>query len=271
MLKLLHASMFRLRKSRLLWLCMVMAFVISSIFLMQIGGSGEGAWTLDEALLQTLPFLPVLYAAFIGLFLGTEYQDGTMRNKLAAGHTRIAVYLSQLFTAIIGCLGILLAWALSAAVGCVRLGWFTSPWTTLLLQFAVILMITAAAVSILTLLAMLITNRAVSCVAVILTVFALLLLSSYFYNALCEPELLSGAIMTENGFKVGEPMPNPSYIRGALRAVYQFLSDTLPSGQSILLANRELTHPGMSMLASLCIVLLTAGTGIAVFRRKDMK
>ena len=271
MLKLLHASFFRLRKSRLLLLCMTAAFVVSSIFLLQIGDSEESVWTLDEALLQILPFLPVLYAAFIGLFLGMEYQDGTMRNKIVAGHTRSAVYLSQLFTAMIGCLGILLAWSLSTAVGAVRLGWFVAPWTELLLRAVVILMTMAAMAAILTLFAMLITNRAVSSVTVILAIFALLLLSSYLYNSLCEPELLSAAIMTETGYEVGEPMPNPNYIGGTLRTVYQFLSEALPSGQAILMANQELTHPGLSLCASMCIVLLMIGAGIAVFHRKDLK
>lgn len=271
MLKLLHAGFSRLHKSRLLLLCMTAAFAVSSLFLLQIGGSEESVWALDEALLQILPFLPVLYAAFIGLFLGVEYQDGTMRNKIVAGHTRSAVYLSQLLTAMLGCLGILLAWALSAAVGAVRLGWFVAPWTELLLRAAVILMTMTAMAAILTLFAMLITNRAVSGVTVILTVFALLLLSSYLYNALCEPELLSAAIMTETGYEVGEPMPNPNYIGGTLRAAYQFLSEALPSGQAILLANQELTRPGLSLCASLCIALLMTGAGIAVFRRNDLK
>ncbi len=271
MLKLLHASLFRLRKSRLLLLCMTAAFAVSSIFLLQIGGSEESVWTLDEALLQILPFLPVLYAAFIGLFFGMEYQDGTMRNKIVAGHTRSAVYLSQLLTAMLGCLGILLAWALSAAVGAVRLGWFVAPWTELLLRAAVILMTMTAMAAILTLFAMLITNRAVSGVTAILAAFALLLLSSYLYNALCEPELLSAAIMTETGYEVGEPMPNPNYIGGTLRAAYRFLSEALPSGQAILLANQELTRPDLSLCASLCTALLMTGAGIAVFRRKDLK
>lgn len=171
----------------------------------------------------------------------------------------------------LGCLSILLAWALSTAVGAVRLGWFVAPWTELLLRAAVILMTMAAMAAILTLFAMLITNRAVSGVTVILVVFALLLLSSYLYNALCEPELLSTAIMTETGYEVGDPVPNPNYIQGTLRTVYQFLSETLPSGQAILLANQELARPGLSLCASLCIVFLSTGTGVAAFHRKDLK
>lgn len=270
MLKLLRANLRRLRKSRLLWLCMAAAFAISSVFLLRIGGS-EGGWTLDEALLQTLPFLPILYAVFVGLFLGTDYQDGTMRCKIIAGHTRCAVYLSQLLTAIIGCLGILLAWALSAAVGAVRLGGFTAPWTSLALQSAVILMILAATAAILTLFSMLITNRAVSGVVVILAVFALLVVGSCLYNALCEPELISSAVATESGYEIGEALPNPNYVRGALRTLYQLLTDALPSGQAIELANQELEHPLRSICASLGLALLTSGAGIAVFRRKDLK
>lgn len=270
MLKLLHAGLFRLRRSRLLWLCAAAAFAVSSAFLLQIGG-GESVWTLDEALFQVFPFLPVLYAAFVGLFLGMEYQDGTLRSKLIAGHTRGAVYLSALFTAMLGCLGIALGWALSAAVGTARLGWFSAPWTALLLRAALAALTAAASASILTLLAVLIPNRAVSAVAAILTAFALLALGSYFYNALCEPEMLSAAVMTESGFEIGEPTPNPNYIRGTLRTVYQLLMEALPSGQAILLANGELTRPLLSLGASACIVLLTSGAGIAAFRRKDLK
>ena len=271
MRKLLRANFSRLRTSRVLWLCMAAAFGVSVFFLLQMSGGNENMRTLDEAFLQVLPFLTILYAVWIGLFLGLDYQDGTMRNKLIAGHTRGAVYLSQLLAAIGGCLAVLLAWALSVAVGAVKFGWFTAPWQTLLLQAAVIVLMTAAVAAILTLLSMLVTNRAVAAVAAMLVVFGLLLLGSYFYNALCEPEMLSGAVMTETGFEVGDPVPNPKYVAGTLRTVFQLLLNVLPSGQAILLANQELARPGLALCASLCIILLTAGVGIAVFKRKDLK
>ncbi len=271
MLKLLRASFFRLVRSRVLLLCMAAAFAISSFFLLQMSSDSENTRTLDEAFLQVLPFLPVLYAVFIGLFLGIEYQDGTMRNKLIAGHARSAVYVSQLLAAMTGCLAILLAWALSAVVGVIKFGWFTLPWQAVLLQAAAILLQAGAMAAILTVIAMLVTNRAISGVASILAVFALLLLGSYLYNALCEPELMSAAIITENGFEVGDAEPNPMYIGGTLRTVFQFFVDTLPSGQAILLANQELAHPGLSLCASVCIALLTTGAGILTFKRKNLK
>ena len=170
-----------------------------------------------------------------------------------------------------GCFAILLAWAASVVIGVVKFGWFAAPAGTLLLYSAVILLLTAAEAAILTLLCLLVTNRAVSGVAAILLALALLILGSSFYNALCEPETTSPAIMTENGFEIGEPEPNPDYISGTLRTVYQFAVDALPSGQAILLANQELARPGLSLAASAGLILLVSAIGMAIFRRKDLK
>ena len=238
MRKLLRADLFCLRRNRVLWLCMAAAFVISAIFLLRLSTDNENMRILDDAFLQLLPFLSILHAAFIGLFLGVEYQDGTMRNKLVVGHSRRAVYGAYLITGTVGCFAILLAWAASVVIGVVKFGWFAAPAGTLLLYSAVIL---------------------------------LLILGSSFYNALCEPETTSPAIMTENGFEIGEPEPNPDYISGTLRTVYQFAVDALPSGQAILLANQELARPGLSLAASAGLILLVSAIGMAIFRRKDLK
>lgn len=201
MLKLLRADFFCLRRSRPFWVCAAAAFVLSSVYMLR--ADGDGMQTLEQNLLQVFPFLPILHAAFVSLFLGLEYQDGT-----------------------------------------------------LLLSAAVILLLTAAVAAILTMLCMLLTNRAVSAVTAILLMFGLLALASVFYNALCEPEMAAAAIMTVNGFEVGEPTPNPDYVSGALRTVYQFAVDALPTGQAILLANQELEHPAVSLSASAGLVLL---------------
>lgn len=46
------------------------------------------------------------------------------------------------------------------------------------------------------------------------------------------------------------PFLGLEYQDGTLRTVYQFAVDALPTGQAILLANQELTHPGLSLAAS---------------------
>ena len=271
MIKLLRANFFGLRRCRALWLCMAGAFLLSTAFLLRLEADGDPGQTLDQMFLQVFPFLAILHAVFISLFLGVEYQDGTLRNKLIAGHSRGKVYLSFLLTAIAGCFAILLAWGLSVGFGILKFGWFTAPAGSLLLSVAVILLLTAAEAALLTLLCMLLTNRAIAAVTAILLMFGLIILGSAFYNALCEPETLSAAIMTGDGFQVGPPEPNPRYISGMTRQVFQFAVDALPTGQAILLANGELMRPGLSLLASAGILLLAGAAGLAIFQRKDLK
>ena len=255
MRNLLRANFSRLWKSKALWL----------------RADPEGGIALDEAFGQVFPFLPLLYAAFLSLFLGVEYQDGTLRNKIIAGHARWKVYAASLLSGAAGCWVVLLGWLLSIPIGVLKFGWFTAPAAGLALELAVALGIAAAIAAILTLLGMLLPNRAVAAVLAILLVLGLLLLGSVLYNALWEPEYLTGMVMTANGIEMGEAQPNPNYISGTLRTVFQFLVDTLPTGQSILLANQELGRPGLSLAASGAIVLLCSGCGVAAFRRKDLK
>ena len=269
MRNLLRSNFYRLRRSRSLLLCMIGAFVIAVCFLLKLSGGDDHS--LDNLFLQTLPFLPIAYAVFVSLFLGVEYQEGLLRNKLIAGRSRTCVYLTSFAAALTGCLAILAAWALSAGVGVISFGWFRASAAELLMQAGTIILLTSAMAAILTLAAMLIPNRAVSAVVSILLALELLVLGSVFYNALCEPEFYSGAILTANGFEIGDPTPNPNYISGSLRTVYQLLVDILPSGQAILLANHELGQPVLSMCASACIVLLTSTAGMAIFERKDLK
>lgn len=107
-------------------------------------------------------------------FWGVEYQDGTLRNKLIAGHSRGTVYAAYLLVSIAGCFAILLAWMASAVIGVVKFGWFAAPAEVLLLNAVTILLLTAALAAFLTLLCLLIPNRAVSAVAAILLMFGLI-------------------------------------------------------------------------------------------------
>ena len=271
MLKLLRANFYRLWRSQALWLCAAGAFVLSAAFLLGVHAGEDGSATLDNMFLQVFPFLAILHAAFTSLFLGAEYQDGTLRNKLIAGHPRWEVYGAYLITAAAGCFVIMAGWLAGCAVGAMRFGWFTMPAQTMLLVLAVALLLTAALTAIFTLVGLLLPNRAAAAVVSIVLAFLLILAGSSFYNALNEPELTQSAVMTVNGFEYGDLIPNPYYISGIRRAVYRFAVDALPTGQAIQLANRELTRPALSMAASAGLVLLCAAAGMAAFRRKDLK
>lgn len=272
MRKLLRADISRLMKSKVLWLCAAATFLFSVFFIMNTGKDIAYEQTPDVVFFEVFPFFPVIYAVFVSMFLGTEYQEGTLRNKLIAGHKRRDIYFSSLAAAVFGCFIIMLSWALSSIVAVARFGKFVLPWDKQLLSGALVLLMTAAVAAILTLLCMLSANKAASAVLAVMLMLGLIMAASSLYNALSEPETITEVIsVTQNGVEHGQPVPNPNYIDGFTRTVFRFAVDALPSGQAILIANAELTRPALSLCASVCITLITTVIGVIFFKRKNLK
>lgn len=59
----------------------------------------------------------VYFSMFIGIFMGSEAEDGILRNKVMAGHTQLEVYVSHYVTFLLALIGMLVCWFLGAMVG----------------------------------------------------------------------------------------------------------------------------------------------------------
>ena len=101
MTKLLSANFFRLKKNKCFWVCMIFMLAAGVFFPvmryvdMQKSGTVN---TLDNGFFACALFIGVLASVFCSLFIGTEYSDGTIRNKVVVGQKRSAIYLSNLIT-----------------------------------------------------------------------------------------------------------------------------------------------------------------------------
>ena len=114
MSKLLTANFMRLKKSRLFWIISILTAVISCFSLTEtynmnkkladwhenIPDSAFVPTTAMHLLYNLTPILGLLAAIMIAIFIGTEYHDNTMRNKLICGRPRVRVYLANLLTCI---------------------------------------------------------------------------------------------------------------------------------------------------------------------------
>lgn len=276
MRNLLSAGYFRLWRSWEFWLCAALILSVSVLSMlngcrMAMAYAESELYTLDHFYWETLPFIGPVCAIFSGLFLGTEYSDGAVRNKLIAGHTRLSVYLSNLILCFFAALFYTGAVLLGGLVGLFFLGPLHMPLQTLALYLLICVLIAASFSAICTFVGMFCSNRAIGAVGALLLIIGLLIWASVLYNALCEPELYSGVVMTADGMQMGDPAPNPAYIGGALRKVYEFLLDLLPTGQGILLANSDAARPLRMALCSAALTLAVTTGGAALFRRKDLK
>lgn len=276
MRKLMSANLFRLWKDKIFWIVVTAILVFNLVNVLNgcrqaTESMAEFGYTLDHYCYGFLPMFGVFVAAFISLFQGTEYSDGTMRNKLIIGHSHIKVYLANLLTNYIATAIILLVGFFVGMVGVPILGWLEMETTEVVSYLVASLLMAGAWCAIFTLISMLTTNKAYAVVFCLILWLGFTFLGSYFYNALSHTEMQSGAVVTMEGIVIGEPAPNPDYVGGFKRQVYEFLSDFFPSSQAIQMSDLEAAHPIRMMLCSFGITVMATLSGVLGFCRKDLK
>ena len=275
MRKLLSADFSRMRKDKIFWLEVVFMFGLG-LFVTYAQYSdiiryGE-VRHLDDVLFSFLTFIGCCSAIFCSMFSGTDYSDGTIRNKLIVGHFRSSIYLSNwvtstaatmimaiAFLASYGTLGSLLLEAPQASAGRIVFYLFLSLFT--IMAFS----------SLFSMLSMLVPRKSVSAVVCLLVFLGLLMMAMVVRAKLDAPEFVSDYFLTIDGLDMTEPQPNPRYLQGIAREIYQFFFDLFPSGQAIQLAGKMAQHPLRMMLCSAGIVIVTNISGIRAFGRKNLR
>ena len=106
-------------------------------------------------------YLPLSFviAAFSSFFIGSEYSDGTLRNKLIVGSLREKIYLANFITVAACGLMMLLAYlGVCLAMGLPLLGGFLTDISTVLQWTGLGILLTLASAALITLLCMHIPN-----------------------------------------------------------------------------------------------------------------
>ena len=134
------------------------------------------------------------------------------------------------------------------------------------------LLMTAAYCAISTFITMNCSKKATSAVVCLLGVFLLLIAAIMTLSMLDAPEFIQGYVMSIDGQIVDtKPEPNPAYLTGMKREVYQFFYDLMPTGQGIQYSNVNFTNPSRLMGLAAVIFAAFTGAGAALFQRKDLK
>lgn len=276
MRKLLSAGFSRLWKDKVFWSCIGVMLVYAVLYMCngcrQAAALPEYSYRLDRYYFHFAVFIGFFCALFSSLFLGTEYSDGAIRNKIIAGRTRTSIYLSNLLLTFSAACFFLLAWLVMGALVAVPvLGFLEMGTAQLLLYLTIAVLFLAAFSALFTLIGMLCSNKAIGVVLAVLLFLGLLLFTSRLYNGLTQPEMIENIEMTVNGLHTGAPEPNPAYITGTKRRVYEFLMDFLPTGQGLKLWMREISSPVRMLVSSTVITGAATVCGILLFQRKNLK
>lgn len=274
MSNLLRANAFRLRRTMLVWGGALVSVGLAVIIVnTQIGDLRDlgVAFTLDEVFFGYAMCIGLFMAVLISTFLGTDYSDGAMRNKLAVGNLRRNVYLSNLLSMIGICfLYCAVYMAAATAMAAPVVGFFTLDGKVILTALAGSLLTGMTFCAIYTCITMNCSHKTTSAIICILLFFALLSASTYVLAMLdASPERMNMSLV--NGELVSSMEPNPKYLQEGARAVYEFFYDLLPTGQGSQYFSLSFTRPLRMMLCAIGTTAVFTLGGLAAFERKDLK
>lgn len=274
MRKLLSANFYRLWKSKIFWGEILTAFVSAGLVLFANQFEGTAAIKyMDYPFFSQFIYNPIILAAFITWYLGTEYSDGTIRNKLSVGHSRWGVYSSNLsISMIVSLIFVIVQVVVSLGIGLLVFEPFRLPPENIVAAIITACLSAVASAAVFAALAMNIQNKAASVIGTVALCFAVMLVVSMVASALYAPEMVyEYTEKTATGLIYGPEVPNPRYLRGTARTIAEWVNDILPQGQLYSVYSfdfeRYLRWPAMSVL------MLTVSTvlGYFSFSKKDIK
>lgn len=274
MARLLQANFARLWKTKTFWVCVVLTVGLSAASLfIELLEYPDRVKNMGSELMADSSGVMLLSAVLTALYLGTDYSNGTIRNKLAVGRTRVEIYFANLITtALSGVMLLAAAWVSTGAVGMCLGGKLGMPAGELALDIAVCICAMTALCAIFTVIGMLLSSKSAIVTITLVSTFALMVTGVMILSRLAQPEFTAGMSVDVNGnITIGGQEPNPLYVGGVQRDILTAVNDVLPSGQLVQIEMGEPHNEELMPLYSFGVLAASTAVGALVFRRKDLK
>lgn len=275
MRKLLAASFSRLWKEKIFWFVFLI-MSIGSVCFNWIGYNeiNNPQIYVEDMIFCMLPMSGFVFALFISMRLGTEFEEHTIRNKIVVGYNRTQIYFAEYITCMVASiilLGIMLLFA--TVFGLLLSLEFQSGWMEIVFLLFCCVLIASVFSAMFVGISMNVGAKATSLVVSIVFLFAILLLASFCINALAEePMAYSNITITvEDGVQFGDLIENPAYVDGTQRTVYELIADILPTGQTIQMNNLEFERAVRWPVFSLIMLVIATVAGYIPFRKRDIR
>ena len=109
MRRLLSADTFRIFRSKWFWLCLGGMLAMAVAFVVMQYTAMDYTVPLSRVIFLPMSFFGMMIAALISLFVGEDFSDGFIRNKIIAGCSRESIFASNLIVSSLACVMIYLA------------------------------------------------------------------------------------------------------------------------------------------------------------------
>lgn len=272
--RLLLSGYTRLFKNKLFWIGIAVS--VGMGIAAGYTKCSEAADGLAADLTDTLfsfGYISAIVAAVLSpMFSGTEYSDGTIRNKIIAGHKRANIYLSNLILTATAMLLSALGFALPYVTICLLgIGKSQLPLSEIAMYFALAALSLLALCVLYNAVTMLTAKKAAAAVVCLLGITIGFMAALTIDARLQSPKIYTDYEWDASGNLVPHKKPNPKYLTGIKREVYQTALDVLPTGQLWQLLKLEVPAPRALAAYSAILCIAVTGAGIWVFQKKDLK
>ena len=214
MSKLLYANFFRLWRNRLFQIGLGFMFFAGGFLVYQqyrqLVGYGINV-KLDSTMFGYTIMIGVISSIFCSLFVSTDYNDGTIRNKVIAGSRRAEIYIANLIVNIVAsfllCFSYILA---NIVIGIPLIGTLETPLPKALLILAGSLLTVIAFCAVFTMISLLIQSKAIAPVVCIVAMFLSIAFLNEVQRILDQPEFWYDGTV------------NTAYVDGTEREVLEY-------------------------------------------------
>ena len=288
MYKLLNASFSRLRKNKIflglvILTIIIAAFMLISEYLDKVKYSsvfGISSNTTDILLTNFINIIGFFIAIFTSLFVGAEYSDGTIRNKIVAGHSKKNIYLSNLIVSILVGIFLELIYLIVISIfsipifGLVQMNF--SQLAVILLDIIMIIIVYSSIFNFIALICSNITISTVSSLLLILIMFVIDMLLSPTANS--TEYIQKNIVMDEKGNVTYEVVKNEDYPGKLVQTICKTISNFNPvsqaieiSGNKINMNEEDFNNMKVYPLYSLGLIIIITAIGIYLFNIKELK
>lgn len=279
MCNLLSANAARLKKNKpfIISIFIMIIYAIGAFAYAKMQAANGSAITFDTVFLNGyglggfIAFPGIILSIVCSIFVGTDFSDGTLRNKIVVGKSRNKIYFANFIScAGIGVLLNVVYSAIICMIGLPSLGGIEMPVKSFIFIILDGIFMIVAYAAIYNMIAMLSKDKTTAVIIGLVLTIVSMFLSLYLMMRTFEPEFVSQATMV-NGEIVEEVVRNSKYLGENARKVVQVIIDVLPSGQSVQLSHLTAPNIQFMYLYSLIIIFVSNFIGVSVFKKTNLK
>jgi len=271
MIKLLKAGFFRLKKDIIFYLFIFLTIGMAGFTLYKYTNN-NGKIYLDKIVNEFMMFIGLFIAIFVSVFVGKEHWHGIIRNKIIVGHSRIAIFLSNLIISIvvsIFCEMIYLV--IVILIGMHLFGKMEMNFTQFMMTMLNTILIIISFCSIYNFIAMLCSDITLSVVICIIAFVAMFIAQGDFGSIVHANKYIENAYF-ENGNKhIISQEPNPNYPGDEKVKQARMFYLAIPQGQAMEIVSNDLEYLKQMPIYSITLIITINILGIYIFSKKELK